>query len=254
MPSIFTGIAQIMVDLASDNSALLCPMSVHAREVVNAMLEWIGGHTRWNQRQLVDAIVSKWDPIIFEDAAHEYDSFVHKLTKTPLAKKATFDEAVDAFFLSRMTSEWRARHSVTKHNKVGIASSPAVRPVYEYLTRHFLLIDFNDFDLNKIIEMSQWGLELIKTEAQQITDDTKKTIPYLYAVVRGSALREEAIGRRNAVLDAKNTQKLDAILATEKSARQNKVPFRPDPTRHERWAREVAFREAYESLKDKEER
>jgi hypothetical protein len=223
------------------------PMSKKARILLVDMLNWVnesnlkfGGF-----KQCFTEIIKLYNPGDFEHWCHIYDMSKY-MKKIPSSKKMkTKGDVIYWFeFMNLHDDNWvREAELSLNPNRVGNLQNCV--EIYNWLTSNWLYTDFTEYDLNKIAQMGHdnIGLDLIKTEARQITDRDKHNIPYLYAVVDGKAkTAKAATAIENKELDGyrKKMQQL-YVLAKESTI---KLPMRggtalADPARTRAYAEAI---------------
>lgn len=253
-----------MTDLSNNARAALSafpqntfskPMSKKARILLNGVLDW--GY-QWSgkcykssnpSRDCYKAFIDAYAPIKFEDACHRFDmsTYITLLNKSYKPNKA--DSLLDLMTLKNLDNQSWVNESGLKVNvnRVGFLSAERTVELYNWLTSNFLITDFTEMELNKTCEISgdQYSLETVKQEATRIADPDKRTISYLYAIVRDVTSREQVLRSRERAMESRNEERLKALFADTGPKKQHETP---DKTAQ--WERE---REYIDILRDLDE-
>lgn len=248
---LFKGAAAALVMFAPNQRLFKRPMSRGARDTLSAMLEWGCRHAGLfnnNQSMLMAEFCKHYNQIQFEAAEQEFDTeqYVKLLTGIagakgrPGIKPKTKEELLEYMTMAKLAdSQWTHDNGMRRRNRVGDITQ--VADLYNWLVDYYLTNDFTIYDVNKIAEMGRsCKPEIVKREAQQITDPDKRNIPYLYAIVRGITSREEITKFRDSIKTNENNSKLARLAAIAVDA-QTKVVHQMDPDQREKWEQDRAF-------------
>lgn len=248
---LFSGQALTMVMSAPDQGPFKRPMSHGARDTLSRMLEWSIKFTplfNTNPKQLMTEFVSGFSQVKYEAAEQAYDTVefmkivqgVPGTKSKPGLKPKTKHEVLSIMWMDKLLEgNWAHENPIPRRNRN--ADILQVQDVYNWLVDNYLSNDITIYDLNKIAEMGRsCRHEIVKREAAQIADPDKRTIPYLYAVVRSITSRDEIAQYRNSIADRANVDKLAALGALAAEATDKRVhEFEPDLK--EKWEREREF-------------
>lgn len=182
------------------------PMTHNARKLLVRMITWAG--TKFakdfdnNKSKLLEAFAAVYDPCKYEFVNQRYDistypgngrseSMHDAIEAAPGDKKA---KALHLLTLANFdNSKWvEGAEFKTKAGYVGNILHQTTSDVYQWVVTKFVVTDFNDHDLNKICEIgaTRISMDVLKTSASNIYDDSKRTIPYLFAIVRDVAIKD----------------------------------------------------------------
>jgi hypothetical protein len=214
---------------AAEKKRFSLPMSKLARKLLVDIVKWSRGSV-WvgaNLKQTAQALSEHFDPILYEEAAHVYD--VTKYIKLLEAKKIkNVQDYIAHIKLSNLQDEkWlRANSMQVKGARVGLVSSPRSIEVYKFLTEEFLLSDFNEAELNKLAYLGSemFDLDIIRSEAKRIKDPDKRTVSYLYAIVRDKAIRQDTVRAKNEEVADQARAKLAGLFTIHANS-MNKIVF-----------------------------
>lgn len=219
-----------LIGLAPDQSVFRYPMSKTGKELLTSVLR---GCMMWRQKftvvKFMEALCTAYDPVKYDQFVNRHSFNVDKVSKAICKMKPrTLEDAIGYILLDQASQDsWREDNKVTDKPIMGALTSPNTYQVYKWLTRNFLLTDFNDFDLNKIVELSNiTSLDVIKLEAYGVQDPTKRSVPFLYVVVKNRVECLAAQARIDSVSKQKQEQALSGVFDL---ARQTKKVHQLDP-------------------------
>lgn len=248
---LFNGQAQIMVMSAPDQGPFKRPMSHGARDTMAKMLEWASKYTslyNHSPNLLMAEFAAGLSQVRYEAAEQAYDTaelmkFVLGLPGVkgkPGVKPKTKQELLSVMWMDRLLdTQWSHEIGIPKRNRN--ADILQVQELYYWLADNYLTNDFTIYDLNKIAEMGRsCKTDVVKREAAQIADPEKRTIPYLYAVVRSITSRDEISQYRNSIADRANVEKLASLGALAAQSSDKKAHVFDDDVK-DKWEREREF-------------
>lgn len=208
------------------------PMSRKARALLGIIIDWLK-----NKPGMLAKFANVYDPIVFEEACHRYDTYKYKeLLKDVKAK--TEQEILDVATLKNLKNhEWSERLAPNTH-RAGLISNPRSAEVYRWLTTNFLLMDFSPEDLNKVAFLGEYALEHVKQTARNIKDKDKHSIGYLYAIVIDEAEKNKVIASQADLAEKQYVEKIQRIIDDAAIPRQI---HKFDGDEEERWAREREY-------------
>lgn len=242
-----------MTDLSNNARAALSafpqntfskPMSKKARILLNGVLDW--GY-QWSgkcykssnpSRDCYKTFIDAYTPIKFEDACHRFDmsTYITLLNKSYKPNKP--ENLMDLMLLKNLDIQSWVNESGLKVNvnRVGFLGTERTAELYTWLTGNFLMTDFTEVELNKISEISsdKYSISTIKQEAGRIADPDKKTVSYLYAIVRDVTAREEVLRGRERVMDSRNEERLRSLFADTGPKQQHETPDKAAQWRRDR--------------------
>lgn len=237
----------LTIGASKDTLAKLnAPMSHPARKLLTRVLTFslskFAKEFNNNKALLLDEFAKSYNPVMYEHVASTYkiDTFpgtgraesVVKLLQTLTQDHKGDGRKIAIAFMQLdifSNNKWlrdsgmETRQTVT----VGNICDLHTITIYTWLTNRFLLTDFNEHDLNKICEMgaSRMNLDTIKEHGLGIPDQTKKTIPYLFAIVRDVAIKQSVMKDRQAEEDRVNMAALARVMQYNTP---NKLDFKAD--------------------------
>ncbi len=232
------------------------PMSKDARHLLEDIIGW--GVSKCSSLfkvpspsvACIKAFASEYQVLKFEEACHRWDmkQYISVVAKAYSPNKA--ENLTNIMLLKNLDDESWIQNNAMKSNANRVGSLRGERTValYEWLTTYFVMTDFNSFDLNKIVEMSgeEFNFELLKAEANKVTDSDKKKIAYLYAIMRDIMSRDEVVRSQEKIIGEKYEEKLKKVFEYSGPKIQH---VNPDKTAE--WKRERLWLEVAEDLKKK---
>lgn len=239
-----------------DTSVFSLPMSANARKLLSSMLVWLSKVNNDDRIKALKEFLVGFDQIKYEDAVHRFrlDSYPGEAKcKLPgfsgKSKSNYLPEILSYLRLENLNNRsWVEENCISLNgNRVGLATSESSRQVYMWLVTNFVLIDFSEFDANKIFELGsgQFDIETIKQAAQSIKDQDKRNISYLYAIVRDVALKNSVIKERTKIIEDMQREKLQKIFSYNEA---NGPPAKVDDKSDE-WARAQEYLDAMRDFK-----
>jgi len=248
---LFSGQALTMVMSAPDQGTFKRPMSNGARDTLSRMLEWSTKFTPLfgtSPKQLMTEFTAGFTQVKYEAAEQAYDTVefmkivcgVPGVKGKPGLKPKTKHEVLSIMWMDRLLDgQWVHENPIPRRNRN--ADILQVQDVYNWLVDNYLSNDFSIYDLNKIAEMGRSAKhDAIRREAAQVLDPEKRSVPYLYAIVRSVASRDEIMQYRNSITDRLNVDKL-ATLGALAAESVEKKPHQFDADTKEKWERERQF-------------
>jgi len=227
-------VVSTIINALPNKSAFLRPMSKDARALLTTMIHW---STPWPG--VLPKFAAQYDPIAYEEACQKYVTFKYKdLLKGH--KPKTHEEVLDILTLRNLQNyEWSSKLQPNVH-RVGLISLPRSADVYRWLTSHFLLTDFNGYDLNKISYLGdeKFSLEVIKQEAARISDPDKHSVPYLYAIIVDVTERGKIASSKEQQTEKRYSDKLTRLI---QEAAEPKMVHKFDGDETSRWERERQY-------------
>lgn len=202
---------------------LVAPMSHHGRAILFSVLDFASRHSLavgLRLDQVITRFVSEYDPLIYERASTQaaYDA-IHKRIN---AMKKPSD--MDAFMVRMSLQDVFEGADFEIPHGAQIGDTPELRAAYGFLTTNFLVGDFPRDHLHRIALMAQQTpLAAIQEAAGRIADVTKRTIPYLWAILEGRRQNSEAQQRG---LDAAHERSSKVISHLSKMS-QHSPKFTP---------------------------
>lgn len=225
------------------------PMSKKARQLLFDMAKATTSFSTLKPSDAVQTLIHTFDPIRFEEAVHKYDmSKIVKLIPKKIKKLEDYEYYVTLTFVD--DQEWLEKHDVEPNrNKVGMltGNGQAVE-LYRWAVSSFLLTDFTEADLNKLAHMGSgiYDVNTVMSEGAKIKDADKRSVSYLYAIVRDSAIRHHSVKQKEAEAHQAGVAKL-ATMASQALNVGPTVAF--EPTDREDLAKLRALAEAARSIK-----
>ena len=234
--SIYTGPAATIVAIAPNPNLFFTPMSKNARELTQKLFDKLASLIRpgINHGSLMTALTPRWDPIIFENAVAKYKNLATKIsTGLDFHKKLNLNQIIDRFLLTDIDDDWAETHGLDLNGKcVGFLTDPKVISTYRYLTKNFLLSDFNESELNKLIAMGQFELSAITEVCNTIPDPNKHNASYLWAAMTELQQRNDSSKRKSDLAKKSSDAKLLALIDTISGEKQ---AYKSDADRLEQW-------------------
>jgi hypothetical protein len=194
------------------------------------MFQWsMGVSNNIDNTKLYSQMANEYTPIIYEEACHTYNLDTYPGKQIPAMNAASaskFADALDYMLLKNLKDRtWLASSNINMNpHRVALLSTPEAETVYTWLTTRYLLTDFSDQELNKLAELSSsnFDFDTIKQHANAVTDASKRSIAYLYAVVRDESIKSKAIKDR--LLKEEQDQK-NKLIDTLQYYNSPKTPF-----------------------------
>jgi hypothetical protein len=232
------------------------PMSKKARMLLNSILKWAyhySGKCFKSTMPAVDcynAFAAEYSPIKFEDACHRFDmgTYVSTITKTHKPNKA--DNLIGLMLLRCLSDSWVNDNGIKENaSRVGTLTTDRAAQIYEWATTNFLITDFTDAELNKLATLAdeKYTLQAVKDAAAQIYDVDKRSISYLYAIVRDSAMRNDFARDKERALSSRYESSLKQLFANAGPKIEHELE---DKTAE--WNRERAWLELMRDIKERE--
>lgn len=236
-----------------DNSYFKRAMSKRARRLLECMLEWSNFyHMKWGgNHAFMGAFGPEFDALVYENICHAFkvESYFPQFTKTKIRKAVpgefkTKEDVLRAMRLEHFQDRaWISELDLKESAKqVMSLETPRAHQVYNWLTTNFVITDFSEDDLNKIAMLGddRYTLEMIKREATKIHDVQKRSIAYLYAIVRDVTDREEYSRKGLRSAQEKNDELVKQLFRFEAEAK-NKLVHPRDEDMRSKWEQERAF-------------
>jgi hypothetical protein len=224
------------------------PMSKKARKMFFDMMTALNSIGKMKPKECAKILSESYSAVGFEDLVHKFEpSSILKLLPKRVKTLDEYRFYISLKFLS--DSEWCEKNEVQfNRNKVGGLSGKAAE-LYKWMTESFLMTDFNEYDLNKIAHMGSgiYDLETVITEGNKIKDPDKRSVSYLYAIVRDDALKQHALKQRDQSRDDDNMSRLSALIKSTTTA-GNTVAY--EPAKPDEFDRIRIFAESARSAKD----
>ncbi len=207
----------ILLGHAQDKSQIIIferPMSKKARQLLFNMAKATTSFSTLKPREAVQILIDTFDPIKFEEAVHKYDmGQIVRLIPKKIKKIEDYKHYITLDFIEDPV--WLEKNEVAiNRNKVGMLTGHGQSiELYRWMVSSFLLTDFNEADLNKIAHMGSgiYDINTVMSEGSKIKDTDKRSISYLYAIVRDSAIRQHTIQQKEAEAHQAGVAKLAQI-------------------------------------------
>lgn len=167
------------------------PTSKNARKLLFGILNGMASFSATKLKETSAIVTSDYNPIKYEETAYRYDATA--IVKTIPKRIKSLDEYRRYFTLEFLKDEkWWDKANIPRNRTATSVFSPAAIELYQWLASEFLLSDFSDHDLGKIIHLGSdtYDIEVIKAEARKILDIDKRSVSYLYAIVRDISIRQ----------------------------------------------------------------
>jgi hypothetical protein len=225
-----TSAADSMLKFAPNKQLFQRPMSFGSRDLLLGLIEWSRTklHLFGNRPDILMINFGKvFDQVKYENAEQTYD-IEQYLKLVPTLKSKTEADILDILSLKLLfNEEWNHTNNIKR--KLHVGDITQYTELYNWVVDKFVLVDFNRYDLDKIVEMGRLAtLEVIKREAQHVHDPDKKSISYLYAIIRNVSSKDEVMQYRADIIDVANKEKL-AQLSDFANGAEDKIPFKSDP-------------------------
>lgn len=239
------------------------PMSHNARKLLTRMLTWaapkFAKDFNNSKAALFEEFSKIFDPTIYEWAVQRYD-----LSKYPGNGRAeAFQDAVvsagptNKDKVMRVLSlyniqddRWIESADIQSSNGyVGNILAEHTKQVYDLITTQFLVSDFNEHDLNRICELGATRIQLstLRQHMSTINDPSKRSVPYLFAIARDSAIRSTFVKDAIAAEEQKQREALSRAIMY---AGKPKLPYNSDVDYESAGDRAAAYAEILKELND----
>jgi len=199
------------------------PMSYSGRKLLNKNLQQLvvkySQKLGLSQVATINKFADMFDPLVYESVAQQFeiDSYpgTGKNNKWPsqvqlkgLDVEGQFKYCANLEHFREQT--WLAEHELKPKHHVGSVTNASTVPVYNWMTNHFLVVDFSDQEMNKICEMGSglFDINTIMKYAGQIADPSKRSAAYLYAIARDASIKESVSRSRLAEEEARQKESL----------------------------------------------
>ena len=225
------------------------PMSIKARALLTDILKYchtasikLGGSV-----ELLKQFSEIYDPIIYESAVNKYtiSKYIEKANK-PKAK--TMNDLIKLLRLERLSDHsWVSDNLTLNPYCCGSFTNPDTIKVYTWLTVHFTIIDFNEHDLHRIIQLGNDAtLDDVVAGASIILDTDKRNIAYLHSIVMSNVAKNKALKQVDKVAKVKEAAALSNIYSLLSSVTNKEV--HAIESKHERWSIDSEFLDIVKDL------
>lgn len=244
-----------------DKTKLMRPMSRKAKRLLVSMLDWSKQyHVKlWGSvADFMKDFYNEFEPLHYEEICHRFN-IDHHLTKMKSGKAGiipgshkTKRQVLDSMRLDHFESMKWIQDSALQDNgkRIGSITNLQAIEVYEWITTNFLLTDFSEDDLNRIISLGdeKFSFATVKREALKIHDADKRSMAYLYAIVRDLTIKEEAMRAKNVDIVSSQEFKLKSIIEIASEA-STKMVHKTDQDATKRWQHELSILESIKDIK-----
>lgn len=205
------------------------PMSKNARKLLYGMLNSMSTYISTRLADCAEILYRGFNPILFENCVHKYqvDTLLKKLPKR-INGLEQFEYYIQLKFLE--DDKWFEKSEIPRNRYSIAALNDAASDLYIWLRHNFLLSDFTDADLGKISHLGTgtFNVDIIKEEASKIRDPDKRSVAYLYAIVRDIAIRQHAIEKKDKIISEASIDKLASVVAVANGPKLEYLPLTQD--------------------------
>lgn len=253
--------ADLVIKMAVNSKTFTRPKSFGAHDTMCGLVDWactklaLFNNTPDN---LMLEFGKVFDQIKYEEAEQTYDTEQYvKIVrgtpgdkKNPGAKVKTAEDIMNIMSLNLLMSDNWAHDNCIKV-KPRTATISQHTQLYNYIVDKFAVGNFSLSDLNKIADMGMiCDINTVIKEASQVIDIDKRSVAYLYAIIRSVASREETVKARSNVQDQINARRTLQLVEFSTAALE-KEKFISDADSPNKWEIERTFAEVLRDLNKK---